>query len=195
MALPLKLFHKINEHIMFKTIRNKRGYFFMLDALLGLFVLVIGVILITSAYTKVPLPTQTGLLSDDLLNFLANTKIKDLNNQYAGIGGLLWSQGLITDSDNSLLQQVGEFYATERFEIAGKFVENVSKEILPPQYKYEVRIDNTMVYPINPTDSHYASRGNTSLLLTSKQITFGIINKTTSQLWGPYKVEVFVWES
>ena len=166
----------------------------MLDALLGLFVLVIGIVLITSSYSKVRTPTQAGLLSDDLLNFLAFTKVRDLNNPYAGIGGQLWIQGLITDPDNSLLQQVGELYAKKKFDIAGKFLENVSKEVLPSQYKYEIRIDNTMVYPINPPSSYYASKGNTSLMLTSKQLTFGIINKTTGQAWGPYKAEVFVWE-
>ena len=80
---------------------KKRGYFFTLDAVLGLFIIVIGVFLVTSSYVSVPQPAQVGLLSDDLLNFLSNTKIKNLNNQYAGIGGDLWSQRIITDADNS----------------------------------------------------------------------------------------------
>ena len=36
-------------------------------------------------------------------------KLKDLNNVYAGVGGELWNEGIITDADNSLLQQIGEF--------------------------------------------------------------------------------------
>ena len=173
---------------------KKRGYFFVLDAVLGLFVLIIGVFLITSSYVNVPKPTQVGLLADDLLNFLSNTKIKELNNPYAGIGGELWKQGIITDGDNSLLQQIGEFYATNKLDIAEKFIQNVSKGVMPEQFRYEVWLDNTLLYPQTITPEHEKSRNSTEILLTSKKITFGIINKTTSNLYGPYKAEVFVWE-
>ena len=173
---------------------KKRGYFFILDAVLGLSILVIGVILITSSYVKVPQPTQVGLLSDDLLNFLSNTKVKELNNPYAGIGGQLWNQGVITDADNSLLQQIAEFYAANNLDIAEKFIQNVSIGIVPQQFRYEVWIDGTILYPKTPALEHIKSRNSTELLLTSKKLTFGILNETTGNIWGPYKAEVFVWE-
>lgn len=173
---------------------EKRGYFFVLDAVLGLLILVIGVFLITSSYVDVPQPVQVGLLSEDLLAFFSNTKIKDLNNPYVGIGGELWKQGAITDPDNSLLQQIAEFYATNNLDIADKFIQNVSTGIIPPQFRYEVWMNNVIIYPKTITIQHTKSRDSTKLLLTSKRLTFGIINKTTSNLWGPYKAEVFVWE-
>lgn len=173
---------------------KKRGYFFMLDAVIGLFILIIGVFLITSSYINVHQPIQVELLSDDLLDFLSNTKIKDLNNPYAGIGGELWNQGFITDADNSLLQQIGEFYATNKLDTAEKFIQNASKGIVPEQFKYEVWIDGSILYPKTPAPEHIKSKNSTSLLLTSKKLTFGIINKTTGGIWGPYKAEVFVWE-
>ncbi len=173
---------------------KKRGYFFVLDAVMGLMVLVIGVFLITSSYIDVPQPVQVELLSDDLLNFLSNTKIKDLNNPYTGIGGELWKQGEITEAENSLLQQIGEFYATNKPDTAEKFIQNVSKEIIPSQFRYEVWMDDAILYPKTPSAEHIKSKESTELLLTSKKITFGVINKTTSNLWGPYKSEVFLWE-
>ncbi len=173
---------------------KKRGYFFILDAMLALIVLSIGIFLITSSYVDVPQLAQVGLLADDLLNFLSNSKIKDINNPYAGIGGALWAQGLITDIENTLLQQIGEFYATGNIDTAEKFIANVSSGIIPPQFKYEFWIDGTILYPKVQSAEHTESRNSTEILLTSKKITFGIINKTTSNLWGPYKAEVFVWE-
>ncbi|MBS3095897.1 hypothetical protein J4480_00485 [Candidatus Woesearchaeota archaeon] len=173
---------------------KKRGYFFVLDAVLGLIVLVTGVVLITSSYINAPQPVQVELLSDDLLNFLSNTKIKDLNNPYAGIGGELWKQGEITDAENSLLQQAGEFYATNKPDTAEKFIQNVSKDIIPSQFRYEVWMNDIILYPKTPTAEHIKSKDGTGLLLTSKKITFGIVNKTTSNLWGPYNAEVFIWE-
>ena len=173
---------------------KKRGYFFVLDAVLGLLILVLGVFLITSSYVNVPQPTQVKLLSDDLLNFLSNRKIRDINNPYAGIGGELWQQGVVTSGDNSLLQQIGEFYATDNLGIAEKFIQNLSKDVVPSQFEYEVLINGVLVYPKTPSAEHIKSKSNTDILLISKKITFGILNKTTGDLWGPYKAEVFVWE-
>lgn len=173
---------------------KKRGYFFVLDAVLALFVLVIGVFLVASSYVDVPQPAQVGILSGDLLDFLSGTKIKELNNPYAGIGGQLWSQGVITEADNSLLQQIGELYATNNSDIAEKLIGNVTKGIMPEQFRYEVWMDNTILYPKIPSAEHLKSRNNTEILLTAKKLTFGVINRTTSDIWGPYKAEVFVWE-
>lgn len=173
---------------------KKRGYFFVIDAMLGLAVIIVGVFLITASYSKIPQPTQVSFLADDLMNFLANTKIKDLNDPYAGIGGELWDQGIITDGENSLLQQAGIFYKTNNLAVAHKFIGNVTIGVVPSPYRYEVWIDSTILYPNPQPSGHNSSKNNTQLLLTSKQITFGIMNTTTSDIFGPYKAEVFVWE-
>ncbi len=173
---------------------KKRGYFFILDAMLALTVLVMGIATILSAYVKVNPAAQAGLLSDDLLNFLSNNRIKDLNSPYAGIGGELWNQGSITDADNTLLQQAGIFYATGQPDTAENFIQNVSAGIIPSQFDYEVWINGAVLYPKSPSPEHARSKNSTKLMLTSKKITFGILNRTTSGLWGPYKAEVFVWE-
>jgi hypothetical protein len=55
-------------------------------------------------------------------------------------------------------------------------------------------MDKTRLYPKIPSSGHSASRNGTGLLLTSKKLTFGILNRTTSDIWGPYRAEVFVWE-
>ena len=173
---------------------KKRGYFFVIDALLGLSIIVIGIFLITASYTKVPQSTPVGFLADDLINFLSERKIKDLNNKYAGIGGELWNQGLITNGENSLLQQIGIFYKTNKLNIANNFINNITIGVVPQQYMYEVWIDGTLLYPQPQTPEHDKSKASTNLMITSKQITFGILNATTGDIFGPYKVEVFVWE-
>ena len=173
---------------------KKKSYFFVLDAMLGLSVIAIGAFLVFSLYISAPEPTQVGFLAEDLLNFLSNTKIKDLNNNYAGIGGELWNQGIITDDDNSLLQQIGKFYAENNLDTAEKFIKNVSFDAVPSQFSYEVWIDNKVIYPKTASKENTISKNSTQILLTSKKITFGIMNKTTANLWGPYKAEVFVWQ-
>lgn len=193
---------------------KKRGYFFTLDAMMALFILAIGVFYISATYVNVPQLLQVEFLADDLLNFFSNTIIQNLNNAYAGFGGGLWKNGYITTAENSLLQQIGEFYEKNKknlapapppgqtyLDIAEKFIEEVSKGIVPEQYKYEVWIIDSelpggklRLYPKTTTPEHENSKSNTKLLLTSREITFGIINKETGDLWGPYGIELHVWE-
>ena len=175
-------------------IHKKRGYFFILDAALGIFVLAIGAFLIASLYINLPEPSQVGLLSDDFLNFLSNTQIKDLNNPYGGIGGKLWKDGNITNKDNSLLQQIGEFYSKKQYDLAEKFIRNVSANVIPSQFNYELWMDSSILYPRIPDAGEIASKSKTDLMLTSKKITFGVASTANSSLWGPYKAEVFVWQ-
>ena len=166
----------------------------MLDATLGLFVLVIGVFVVLSFTLEVPHQAQVVFITGDIMNFLSSTKIKDLNNPYAGIGGELWKQGTITDQENSLLQQAGEFYYRGKLDLAEKFLQNVSEPIVPQEFMYEIWIDNSRVYPRNPDQGHIDSKEKTNLLLTSKKLAFGIANRTTSEIWGPYKTEVYAWQ-
>jgi hypothetical protein len=93
-----------------------------------------------------------------------------------------------------LLQQIGEFYSAGRLDTAERFIQNVSSGAVPQQYMYEIWMDKTRLYPKIPSSGHSASRNGTGLLLTSKKLTFGILNRTTSDIWGPYRAEVFVWE-
>ncbi|MEK6943295.1 MAG: hypothetical protein AABX00_04495 [Nanoarchaeota archaeon] len=173
---------------------KKRGYFFVFDALLGLMIIIIGIVLINSFYVKIRPAAQASLLSDDFLTFLSTKKIKDINNAYAGVGGVLWSQGHITNADNTLLQQAGEFYKKKKYDVAEQFILNVSDGVVPSQYLYELWMDDTLVYPRGPDAAHNSSKSKTRLLVVSRKITFGVMNATSAETFGPYKSEVYIWE-
>ena len=175
-------------------ISGKRGFFFILDAILGIGILVIGVLFLTSSYIQSPQLSQVEFLSDDLLSFLSGTKIKDLNNPYAGIGGELWRNGTISDPESSIMQQAGIFYRKNDLATAEKFIQNTTIEIVPSQFRYELWIDDVLIYPKNPSLEHRLSKNNTNLILTSKKIIFGFINQSTGDAWGPYEAEVYLWQ-
>ena len=171
----------------------RKGYFFTLDAMMSLGILIIGSFLIFTSYASVPSRVQTAILAEDVMDFLSSTKIRDLNNPYAGIGGLLWQQGNITNADNTLLQQAGEFYYRNELGLAEKFIVNVTNELVPKPYKFEFWIDEYRIYPSSPSQEHVSSKNTTKILLPSIKLTYGILNKGMD-LFGPYKSEVLVWE-
>jgi len=171
---------------------KKKAYFFTLDAMMSLGILVLGSFLLFASFTNIPSRVQTEILGRDVLDFMAVTKIEELNNPYAGIGGELWNQGYITNQGNTLLQQIGEFYFKNELTIAENFVINITDNLIPSQFRFEFWIDDFLLYPSSPSQQHIYSKGNTSLLLPSKKITYGILNES-ADLFGPYEVEVLVW--
>lgn len=167
---------------------NKRGYFFILDAFLALGILVMGVFILLSSYTRIPEKEQTTNIAEDILDFFANTKIEEFNNPTFGPSGTLVQTGVIKDTQKTLLQQLGEFYYKGDLVNAELLIKEVAEDLIPFQYKYEFLIDGTSIY-----SKDLLSKKNTKVLFPSKKLSFGTIDKTLD-LFGPYKVEVLVWQ-
>ncbi|MCU0642186.1 MAG: VWA domain-containing protein [archaeon] len=84
----------------------KRGIFFSIDALIALAIIFI-VILI--AYPLVSNNKPESDLHNDVLATISTIRISELNNSYAKS---LLAEGSITDLNNTVLEQIGEFYIT-----------------------------------------------------------------------------------
>ena len=84
---------------------NKKGYFFSLDAFIAL-VVILGVVLVV----KPPMINEAQQINvqEDLIEVLSNLKIGEIDNSYVW---LLISEGKISDLNQSVLEQIGEFYA------------------------------------------------------------------------------------
>ena len=100
------------------------------------------------------------------MDFFANSELKNIDNSYAGLRGTLWGteglpegicpgEELIANGENTLLQQVAEFYDKSQEpggnpcyfnldddipdnpeDLVGKFVEELTRNALPNQYLF-----------------------------------------------------------
>jgi len=86
--------------------KNKKGYYFSLDAFIALMI-ILGVVLFIKPHSVTV--TQEISVQHDLLSVLSNLQIGEIDNSY--VKGLIAS-GNITNLNQSVLEQIGEFYAT-----------------------------------------------------------------------------------
>lgn len=86
---------------------NKKAYYFSIDALIALLIILGVVLFIKPQYTQ---PEYETHLQEDLIIALSSVKIGDLDNYDAK---QLISSGKITNLNQSILDQLGEFYANE----------------------------------------------------------------------------------
>jgi hypothetical protein len=179
---------------MKKRCIGRRGYFFLIDSLLGLSVLSIGIFLIFALFIKVPSQQEVKSLSEDMMDFFAGNQIKDINREYSGVGGQLWNEGYITNSENTLLQQVAQFYENGDNEIAKLFIEDLTRTSLPEQYLFEIWIDDELIYPQGPSQEHNQSKARTQILIPSYKLVYGFVTEEEVDMFGPYVAEVLVWQ-
>ena len=87
--------------------KNKRAFFFSTDALIALMIILLTVVV---AYSIIKYPKRESNLQGDILEVLSSLKIGEINNSYVQT---LISEGKIKDLNNSVLEQIGEFYVTD----------------------------------------------------------------------------------
>jgi len=168
-----------------------------MDAIMGLFIITLGLILIFSFFNYEPSQNQVDFLAFDAMDFLSKNRISDMNNDYSGPGGLLYDNGNITKLDNTILEQIGEFYyrnitKNSNFTLGmiDPFISYISTNIVPRGYGFIIRIENTTVH--NNSGINTAPMSRAVVITPRRSIVYGIYNET--ELFGPYIIEVLVWK-
>lgn len=174
-------------------IKSKRGYFFAVDAIIALFVLVLGTVLALAFYNYAVPDEQVTFISNSMMDFIYTHQIQDFNSELIGPNRKLHNNGNITDLQNPLIIQLGEFYYRSQdkscdfcLELINKTLDDISGDFLAPGYSFTLHIEDTLVYnnTVKPQD-------NATVLTPSKTVISGVYNNT--EIWGPYRVEVRSW--
>jgi hypothetical protein len=198
---------------------NKKGYYMLVDAIIGLFILTVGFVLLLSYGTNRVETEQIHFYSSDMIKIISKTKLSESNNNLYGPGGYLDREDWISDIDNTIIEQMGEFYyhfenpplcrtaaclgpdsmgQPQIWSNLSNFVKNVTLGVMEEKvYNIRVKIDNQTVYTLaNPT----VDIDDAELLLPARRLVFGVYRDPTepneydaTKLWGPYLVEVEIW--
>ncbi len=170
--------------------RGRKGFFFTVDAFVAIIVIVVGIgmlLYFRSGSRYIP-PAER--ISEDITKVLSSGEIYEINSPLLDS---LKSDGNITNIHNTVMEQVGEFYYRSLngcsfcLGLARDVVENITTDAIPPQYSFELTIENTTLYKreLSPKEDAYA-------LFIDNRIVSGFYN---FKLWGPYFIEVTVWQA
>lgn len=141
----------------------KKGYFFTLDAILGMFILFAGLMLLSNMYSSSQPRAQISYYSEDIISLLAEIHVDELNNSYLE---MLIANGNITDMENTILEQIGIFYVTNKTNLAKALAENITYELVPERYSISFLVGDDVIYS--------ETRSGSSELVTYKSMITGI---------------------
>lgn len=141
----------------------KKGFFFTIDSMIGASIIVIGLLLVNSFYIVEPSYTGLDYTSHDLINALSRLRINEVNNSYVDE---LISTGEITNTDNSILEQIGEFWALDKIEKARNLTKEFTNDFVDKNLGFGFYIGGEEIY----------SRDNSQngISTTSKKMISGI---------------------
>ena len=121
---------------------NKRGaYFFVIDALIAASIIILSLIIIFTSHAIIPEAGPTLRMVEDYTDFLINTRVREFQGVYVQS---LVDDGNITDQDNTLLEQLTEFYyynesgIKNTTEIMWNFTQEISQGIISEQRSFMV---------------------------------------------------------
>ncbi len=163
-----------------------RGYIFTLDAFLAIGIIIVGMIIIYTYNPFSPPTDQPQTYVHNTLGIYASTKIQDLNDPY--INGLI-SNGWIKNRKNTIIEQIGEFYYKRNSSINAtmrNLLTHLTTTFVQEGYGVAFYVDGSRIFIKNST------KAKASVLISTKTPVLGILN--ASSVWGPYIVEVRVWQ-
>ena len=170
----------------------KKGYYFTMDSIIAGGIILILIMLTSSFYVKEQSTFHLNYLSQDLIRVLGTSTVGEIKNGYTNA---LINDMTITNLKNTVLEQIGEFWAENEMILANKTASNVTSPWVSNTTGVGIWINNETIYnkdvPIKKS------------LVSSKKIISGIKKGQPSgsgsrqnppALWGPAIVEVRVWE-
>ncbi len=140
---------------------NKKGYYFTIDALVAL-VLVLGIVMVIKP--QPPEIVYTSNLQQDILVALSNVEIGVLDDPYAET---LRSTGKIKDPDKTVLEQLGEFYSDSDQNY--RFLMDSILDNLSLSENLAIYFDQNLVGMTNKTPYE-----NASMVFTARQLISGV---------------------
>jgi hypothetical protein len=128
----------------FSLKRCKRGVFFSTDALIALTIIFFVMLIL---YPVFNLKRNDSDVHYDVMNMISSLEVGELNNVY--VSGLI-SSGVINDTNNSLLEQIGEFYVVDR-DLARSFASNVFSGLDFGNDNFGIWYGSSLIYSYNST--------------------------------------------
>lgn len=143
--------------------KGRKAIYFTLDALFGIVLIGIALTVASKYYISEIRQPQISFYSHDIVSSFSNIRISELNNSYVQS---LISRGEIINPNNTIIEQIGEFYILNKSDLARNLSVTASRNMIPRKYGFEVLINDESVYK-NGTNS-------STELISSRRLISGI---------------------
>jgi len=126
----------------------KNAQYFTIDSLLAAGIIIIVVLLVSNYYVSEKQRTNLNYVSQDVALVFSSMKVGDVNSDYVK---KLVSEGKISRINNTILEQIGEFWSQNQNDIARNLTIDLIESLIPKQFGISVLVDGDEIYKRNNT--------------------------------------------
>jgi len=124
----------------------KRAVFFTLDSLLASGIVIVAILLVSNFYSTQQQTVNVNYASQDLVRIFSTMTVGEVNNNY--VKSLIIS-GDIENTNNTILEQIGDFWAEDKLNLSSNFTRNLTEDIIPSAYGVSVLVNGEVIYSRN----------------------------------------------
>lgn len=124
----------------------KRAVFFTIDGLLASGIIIVTILLVSTFYSANQQPVNINYASRDLVRIFSTLTVGEVNNDYVKS---LIASGDIANLNNTILGQIGSFWAEDKMELANNFTKNLTEDIFPSAFGFSILVDDDLIYSRN----------------------------------------------
>lgn len=174
----------------------KKGYFFLMDGIFAIVILVIGGLIVSSNTVRETSEIPLTMFLDNSVELLSSVKINELCNDECFCSNKKLQEfcknGLILNKGQTLIDYMGELYSQgDNLKISDLFANLTLENNMFRQdvFSVELKIDDETIYFQGKTQEESKD------LMSSKKVIFGYYELPTGivEFWGPYIAEVNIW--
>ncbi len=122
---------------------KKKAVFFTIDAVMAISLILVTVMMVSSFYVFRPTTERIDYTSYDILQVLGEMKVSQSNNPYVQT---LFANGTITRGNNTLLEQIGEFWADGDEDHARELTYEIMRDVFGNDTNWALSIAGDLVY-------------------------------------------------
>ena len=166
---------------------NRKGYYFIIDALIGSTIIFLSLMIIIGGNAKPPRVQYNYEMAEEYTTFIMTTKIQDLTNPY--VNKMIGNE--INDTSLSIMEQIDLFYYNGQTHNASGMIHNLTESLIPEKYGFSYNIlENSVSHNIytRPSSPNITEA---EIIISSRKITFLQIDSST--MFGPALTEIKIW--
>lgn len=178
---------------------NRKGYFFILDAFIAATIIAVSLVAIMQSDVAIDQRTKDYGQVDEIAQFLLNTRLEDLDNQYVKT---LIANGNITNPRNTVIEQIDLFYYKAKYvcstsscsminyNLSRDLLKNISEPLISQKYGYNyVIIDTSVNHSVYSRSLE--TKNASDFIVVNRRISYVRYNQTRTFL--PHIVEFSLW--
>ncbi len=121
-----------------------------MDAIIASGIMVLGLLTVASYYTVEQDVTLIGYFGNNIMESLSELQVHEVTSPYTKE---LIANGNITQLNNSILEQIGEFWADGKYNVAFNFTKDIVENLVPESYGVSIHVNGELIYERNHTQS------------------------------------------